>query len=118
MATRTLKGKQTTTGPASNARLAKFVFSEILECGEGGPLPYNPKWRNLEEQSYLVRANLQVLQSYMEAHHQKGLNGEAVSDCLFLLVPVIRFLNAVDLTALVMEKEQAAQEKRGKGKAD
>jgi len=98
-------------------RLAEFVFTNLLEGGGRGPLPYNPKWRNLEEQSYLVLASLRLLRSYMEEHHQKGLTGDAVDDCLHLLEPVIGFLDAVDLTALVMEKESVERETRSKGKA-
>jgi hypothetical protein len=116
MATRT-HAKQAPTGPASHARLAEFVFTNLLEGGDRGPLPYNPKWRNLEEQSYLVLASLRLLRSYLEAHHPKGLTGDAVNDCLHLLEPVIKFLDAVDLTDLVMEKARAAGEKRGTRKA-
>ena len=105
--------KQDRIGPT----FAEVVFTELLEGGERGPLPYNPKWRNLEEQSYIVLATLRLLRSYLEGRFQRGLNSEAVQDCLSLLDPVIKFLDAVDLTALVMEKERAAWEKRGNGKA-
>ena len=100
----------------SNARLAKFVFKEILEGGsEGTTPPYNLKWHDLEEQSYVVLASLRVFRAYMEAHHQKGLNGDAVNDCLSMLDPLIAFLDAIDLTGLVMKKDlenEAASRKR------
>ncbi len=101
---------------ASTARLAKFVLT-ILEDGERGTLPYNPKWRTLEEQSYLVLANLHVLRRLMEARYQKGLDHDAVGDCLELLATAIDFLEAVDLTSLCMEKERAEPRERGRGKA-
>lgn len=102
--------------PTSPTHLAKFVFEEVLGGGENAKLPYNPKWRNLEEQSYLVLGALRLLRSYMEAQYQKGMTRKAVSDCLTMLEPVIGFLDAVDLTALVMEKERAQRGERGKGK--
>ena len=102
--------------PTSHAQLAKFVLTEILGDNGSDTPPYNPKWRDLEEQSYIVLASLRVLTSYMEERHRKGMNGAAVSDCLSLLDPLIAFLNAVDLTALVMEKARAQREGRGKGK--
>ena len=103
--------------PGSNARVAKFVFSELLEGDVERAQPFNPKWRSLEEQSYLVLTNLRVLRSYLEARYQRGLNSAAVGDCVTLLEPVIGFLNAVDLTALVMMKEKEQRGERGKGKA-
>ena len=116
MATKT-HVKQDHARPRSHAQLAKFMLTEILGDNWSATPPYNPKWRNLEEQSYIVLATLRLLRSYLEARFQRGLNGQAVSDCLSMLDPVIGYLDAVDLTALVMEKARAQRGERGRGKA-